>query len=295
MIDSLTTILFSLLAFWISINLLYAVVMTWRSRHARQTPFTPYTIGEGAIGIVLIHGFADTGHTWRREAAYLTKQGFRVSVISLDFTRGLNAWVNSIRQAHAALSATGRPVWFVGHSLGGAVAMIARMRIRGPIAGCFLWAPYFESRLRLFLPIDQILWLHRHLLWTSLAPTLFPVTRQAHGEEEGSYRVSNVISRRAYGAIFQTATRARIVAQVRLESPETFGPLGVLLPYQDLVVVTKVTRELLTGATIMKATSERSSHSLPNAADWRENTDQMITFIQANTQKIQTSTKSTAV
>lgn len=89
----------------------------------------PYTdTGTGKI-IVLLHGFAETSHVWKKQSPFLGNQ-FRVIApeipnVGAGFAPALLASIDLMADAVAALiqSISGEPVILLGHSMGGYITL----------------------------------------------------------------------------------------------------------------------------------------------------------------------------
>ena len=122
--------------------------------------------GEGTRApVLLVHGFGQNRHTWHLPARsfsnYLARAGF--DVFNLDLRghgrsrhfgakapRGVEDYVRedipaAVEEIHALSG--GRPVWLVGHSLGGLVSYAAAPILDGGIAGiASIGSPYEFTR-----------------------------------------------------------------------------------------------------------------------------------------------------
>lgn len=99
--------------------------------------------GEGERTVVLIHGFPQTSHEWRRLVPPLTQAGFRV--ICPDYrgagasskpASGYDKWtmagdVRSLLREHLAVS---DPIVLVGHDIGAMVALAFAFRFRDEVS-----------------------------------------------------------------------------------------------------------------------------------------------------------------
>ena len=119
-----------------------------------------YTEGHGDIALLFVHGFADTPMLWKKLIAHLTQtrrftcQAMRLpgAAEPLPSTRRktLTHWQAAVDAEVAALRATHRAVWVIGHSMGGALAIDVVQRATHPIHGLILLAPLIQvSRARM--------------------------------------------------------------------------------------------------------------------------------------------------
>ena len=152
----------------------------------------------------------------------------------------LATWRSDIDREIAALraEAPGRPVWLVGHSLGGALAYDAALRPANQIAGLVLLAPLVEvSRTRspLLPPRRWFSLLDRLLLFTDTIESRLP--KDLHDPEaRAAYRTDKYIHRDLYRALFD-ATDA-----IRPRAADWRGPLLMVVSPSDEIVDTAATR-----------------------------------------------------
>jgi carboxylesterase len=132
------TLLVALLVGWLMLNLLVAIWFgvrrrLWERRIRRGADgvladAAPYTVGNGATALLLIHGFADSPAVFRELAAELAAKGLACRVMRMPGAcepRAVAArqspatWLAAVRAEVAVLRATHRQVWLLGHSMGG--------------------------------------------------------------------------------------------------------------------------------------------------------------------------------
>jgi pimeloyl-ACP methyl ester carboxylesterase len=100
-----------------------------------------YRIGNGSVALLFIHGFADTPCVWRRitrrlaEGERFTCRAMRLpgSAEPAAFARcqSLALWRTQVADELVRLREAHDAVWVVGHSLGGALALDAALRLPG--------------------------------------------------------------------------------------------------------------------------------------------------------------------
>ncbi len=121
----------------------------------RRRCATPLDLGSGDIGILGIHGY--TGYPG--ELAFLSKglaeRGYHVVVPRLpghgtngaDFARtGHHDWISAVIEAYIELQSQHERVYVMGHSMGGALALIVASLF--PVERLVLIAPAVHIRLR---------------------------------------------------------------------------------------------------------------------------------------------------
>lgn len=147
-----------------------------------------YTVGEGDVTLLMVHGFASSPAVFQRMAVALSKRGYRCRVMRLP---GFGEWPGnpnfSLPYWRAALDAeiksaraSSRQVWLVGHSMGATLALDGV--VRGcDVEGLVLVTPLIEvsAKRSILLPprrwfdVGQRLWSEKTLIETA-----FPVDIQ---------------------------------------------------------------------------------------------------------------------
>ena len=136
--------------------------------------------GEPRAEVMLVHGFIEHGGRYAPTAEALARHGYAVSVTDLrghGKSEGPRCWVRSFDEYVDDLDcffdrvvrrAGGKPVFVLGHSLGGLIAVLWCIRCRRKPSGMILSGPALQVRRQIFP------WL-RHL--AGLASILFPRLR----------------------------------------------------------------------------------------------------------------------
>ncbi|NLB66734.1 MAG: alpha/beta hydrolase [Lentisphaerae bacterium] len=229
------------------------------ARYARSTPrppADPFTLNPaGSPAILLIHGFADSPGVFRLIAPLLANNGFAVRALLLSGSGvppgqmaglTLQTWRDDIHREIAALQteSPGRPVWLLGHSLGGTLAFDAALRLGPAVAGLILLAPLIEpsnarstllSARQWFRLLDKVLLFTRVVESRLPADLHDPATRPA-------YRTDKFIHRDIYRALFAA------IAAIRPRAADWHGPLLAFLSPDDQIVHTPATRRFLEDA-----------------------------------------------
>lgn len=112
-------------------------------------PFLRHGVGRGAV--LLLHGFPGTPAELRPLARSLHQAGWTVHAPLLPgfgpqihqlADNGLPEWSAAVREAHRRLAEDGGPVYVLGYSMGGALAIIETAECQQPPAGLILAAPF---------------------------------------------------------------------------------------------------------------------------------------------------------
>lgn len=215
--------------------------------HASAEPFALNPAGTPAL--LLVHGFADGPAVFAKLAPLLAADGFAVRALHLTGFGGtpdrmadatLAAWRADLDREIAALRATdpARPVWLVGHSLGGALAFDAALRPDNRIAGLVLLAPLVQvSRARspILSPRQWFEILDRLLVFTDVVESRLPKDLRDPAAR-AEYRTDQFIHRAAYRALFAA------VDAVRPRAAEWRGPLFMAIAPADQIVDSAATR-----------------------------------------------------
>ena len=281
---------------WLAGDALYA-----RRIHVRAAaPTAPHAAAEsfslnpaGTPALLLIHGFADGPAVFAQLAPPLADAGFAVRALHLSGSgvppaemKGLTlaTWRADIDREIAALQAAapGRPVWLVGHSLGGALAFDAALRPTNQVAGLVLLAPLVEvSRARspVLSPRQWFNLLDRLLLFTDTIESRLP--KDLHDPAaRATYRTDKYVHRDVYRALFD-ATDA-----VRPRAGEWHGPLLAVVSATDQIVDSSATRFFFaaTNAAPAKLGEEHAAgHVLPLDYGHARLADRIVRFIREAT------------
>ena len=281
---------------WLAGDALYA-----RRIHVRAAaPTAPRAAAEaftlnpaGTPALLLIHGFADGPAVFAQLAPPLADAGFAVRALHLSGSgvppaemKGLTlaTWRADIDREIAALQAAapGRPVWLVGHSLGGALAFDAALRPANQVAGLVLLAPLVEvSRARspVLSPRQWFNLLDHLLVFTDTIESRLP--KDLHDPAaRAAYRTDKYVHRDVYRALFD-ATDA-----VRPRAGEWHGPLLAVVSATDQIVDSSATRFFFaaTNAAPDKLGEEHAAgHVLPLDYGHARLADRIVRFIREAT------------
>jgi alpha-beta hydrolase superfamily lysophospholipase len=274
---SLVSVLLLIPAFWLVGDALYAHRTLARANapDARRASAEAFALNPGGTpALLLIHGFADGPSVFVKIASILAKSGFAVRAMHL---RGsgippaemagttLQTWRDDIDREIAGLraDAADRPVWLVGHSLGGALAFDAALRPTNQIAGLVLLAPLIEpsdvrspllSSRRWFALLDHA------LVFSDIVESRLPADLH-DPEARARYKTDRFIHRDIYRALFDA------IDAIRPRAADWRGPLLMVVSPSDQIVDTDAATRFFFAATNARPAglSERFSggHVLP--------------------------------
>ncbi len=261
--------------FWLASDFFYARHVRARAaRHAGHASVEPFALNPaGAPALLLVHGFADGPAVFAKLAPLLAAEGCAVRALHLTGFGGgpdrmadatLAAWRADLDGEIAALRAENpdRPIWLVGHSLGGALAFDAALRPANRIAGLVLLAPLVEvspARSPGLSPRQWFALLDRLLVFTDVVESRLPKDLRDPAAR-ADYQTDKFIHRAAYRALFAA------VDAVRPRAAEWRGPLYMAIAPSDQIVDAAATRFFFaaTNAAPARLTeSHAAGHVLP--------------------------------
>lgn len=198
-----------------------------------------FEVGEGDVGLLMVHGFASSPAVFQRMAPALAERGFRCRVIRLPgFGQPLGnrefdlaTWRRVLAVEAGELRARTRAVWLVGHSMGATLALDHVIR-GGPVEGLVLMAPLIdvaEARSvglppRTWFELGRRLWPERALIETA-----FPV--DIREPMPGADEVRDLyLPVAAYGEMFD------LVDRVQGRAADVTCPVLMAVAPSDLVV-----------------------------------------------------------
>ena len=242
----------SLVVLWLAGDAFYSrrVLARANAPGVRRAATEPFTLNPaGAPALLLIHGFADGPSVFAQIAPPLAAAGFAVRALHLSGSgvppaemKGttLPIWRGEIDREVAALHEAdpARPVWLVGHSLGGALAYDAALRPANQIAGLVLLAPLVEvarARSPLLSPRQWFDLLGRLLVFTDVVESRLPKDLR-DPEARAAYSTDQFVHRDVYRALFD-ATDA-----IRPRAADWRGPLLMAIATSDQIVDSSATK-----------------------------------------------------
>lgn len=274
-----------------------ALYALWIRRHVAaadipRLPPPPFTLNPaGQPALLLIHGFADGPSVFERLAPCLAKAGMATRALHLsgsgvppDDMAGttLAHWRSDIDREIAALRAhdPSRPIWLVGHSLGGTLSFDAALRPDNAIAGLVLLAPLIEpsnNRSPLLTSRQWFRLLDKLLIISSVVESRLP--NDLHNPDaRATYHTDQFIHRDIYRSLFAT------IDAIRPHTADWNGPLLVVLAPDDQIVDAAATRQFFAAAT-NAAPAELveqpdAGHVLPLEARHPELAERIVHFIR---------------
>ena len=241
----------ALVVFWLAADAAHALRLRVRlARAPVRIPAEPFLLNPaGAPALLLIHGFADGPAVFAQLAPPLADAGFAVRALRLSGSgvppaemKGttLAAWRADVDREIAALRAArpDRPIWLVGHSLGGALAVDAALRPGNDVAGLVLLAPLLDvarARSPLLAPRQWFDLFDRFLVFTDVVESRLPKDLRDPAAR-AAYVTDKFVHRDVYRALFDA------VDAVRPRAADWRGPLLVAISPSDQIVDVAATR-----------------------------------------------------
>lgn len=245
-----------------------------------------FTVGEGRVAILFVHGFGSSPAVFGRMAPALAARGYTCRAMRLpgfgepvlrfsektrdDWREALAAEMTTLRRGHDR-------VWIVAHSMGGTLSLDALSRNPEFCDGLVLIAPLVEvSRKRsLGLPPELMFRMANGVLRESRVLELcFPV--DAADPEVASLEGRDVfVPREAYVEMF------RLLRDVRRDPPSLSIPTLAMVSRRDRVTdgraAADFVRHFAPSAKILHA--DRAGHVIPLDHGWSEAARQVDEFI----------------
>lgn len=290
-------IVFSVLTGLAGIWLLGDWVYAHRTLRRAASPTAPHATTEeirlnpdGAPAILLIHGFADGASVFRFTATALAKAGHRVHALHLPGFGGppqemkgitLATWrdtcdarLNALFEQHTA------PVWVLGHSLGGTLAMDLALRHPQKVAGVILLAPLLEPSRHKSPLLAPRVWfniLQHALVFTTIVESGLP--KDIHdASRKRDYQTDRFLHRDVYQALFDA------IDAVKPRAADWQGPLLMVLAANDRVVEVEAShtffRAARQAAPALLVENKTDGHVLPLDAGHIALEEEILRFMQ---------------
>ena len=281
-------------ALWLAGDALHARRTHARSnapgvRHASTHAFTLNPSGTPAL--LLIHGFADGPAVFTQMAPLFAEAGFAVRAMNLSGSgipatdmagTTLQTWRDDIDREIDDLraAAPARPLWLVGHSLGGTLAFDAGLRHPREIAGLVLLAPLIEpsnTRSPLLTSNQWFALLNRTLIFSDIVESRLPADLR-DPQARSAYQTDQFIHRDIYRALFAALTA------IRSRAADWHSPLLMIVSPSDQIVDPGAAAKFFfaaTGAAPAKLQEQHAAgHVLPLDAGHDKIAEKIVRFVR---------------
>jgi len=292
------TSLFTILLAWLGINGLHAAWVEsrryfWEKRIRRDSDgllpdAAAYTVGSGPVALLFIHGFADTPYIWKRMAGRLADTGtFTCRAMRLPGSaepamqakhQSLGLWREAVDAELSRLQNAHASVWIIGHSMGGALALDAALRMPDRVAGVATLAPMIAVSRRRSPLLPPSVWFRIARVALCLSPTFescFNAKGEAVDDPAFTYTRDRFIPFCVYCGVFE------LVRSNRDRSARLTQPVFAVTAERDSVIDTPSALRWLAacpGPKEIRALTD-IGHVIPLEIGWQSITDDLATFI----------------
>ena len=295
--------LFLILGLWVGVNLLHTLWVEtrrhfWEKRIKRSDDgllpdSAAYTVGNGPVAILFIHGFADTPFIWKRMAERLAAtQAFTCRAMRLPGSaetakqakhQSLDLWRQAVDKELANLRTTHTTVWVVGHSLGGALALDTALRTPDKIDGIAAFAPMIEVSHKRSPLLPPDVWFRIGGVTLCLSPTFVsPFSSDSVAKDDPTliHTRDRFIPFCVYRGLFE------LIRANRDRALHLACPLFAATAERDSVVDTPAAQRWFAACPSPKEirTLADIGHEIPHEIGWQPLTDSLASFIRNNSQ-----------
>ena len=290
--------LLELLVLWLAANLLHRLwigvrLHLWersltRDANGLRPGVTPYTVGNGPIAILWVHGFADSPAIFRRMAQRLADTGHftchamrlpgageplrqSAQVTLADLDAAMRREIASLQGAHAQ-------VWLAGHSMGAGLALRTALDPTAGVAGLVVLAPLIRVSRRRSPLLPPAVWFRVARVVFCLSRTFescFASTTTAVDDPGFVTRRDRFIPFNTYCSVFA------LVNDLASRAPALRVPVFAALAAEDRVVDSAAAERWFSAVTAPKRIRiiPEVAHEIPMQLGWQQLTDEMMEFV----------------
>ena len=249
----------------------------------------PFSMGEGGVAILMVHGFADSPSLYRRYAPVLAERGYHCKAIrlpgwavALDEMRQveLDDWRAKIEEEVNTLRASYDRVWVVSHSLGAALSLNLASDNKLGADGLVAITPMIKVADHRSPVLTSAQWFKvssAALNFSRTVESIFPVDMHDESMVDQMYR-DTFVPRNIYEALFE------LMRDLRGRAGDITLPLLMILSDDDMIVDSEAAERFYkrVGAADKKlVTVEGSGHVVPLDHAWEATVDIIDQYIQS--------------
>ncbi|MDO9399623.1 MAG: alpha/beta fold hydrolase [bacterium] len=244
-----------------------------------------FSVGNGDIGLLLIHGFGDSPAVYRNFALALSETNFTCKIMRLPgFALPMTAysktnskqWVEKLEQEIYQLKQKHKCVWIIAHSLGGATTIKYLLNNSQKVDGVILIAPLLKvsSRQSFFIPARILYQIANYcLFFTKIFENYLPLDLY---DPTIKHQFDRFIPKIIYKELFN------LLDNVKGKAKKINIPFLMILSKNDLIVDGKEAEHFYNQVSspyknilILK----NSGHMIPLDYEWKNVVSTISTFI----------------
>lgn len=255
-----------------------------------------YDMGEGDIGILLVHGFADSPAVYHLMAPALAERGFACRAMRLpgfaadretyaDSDRG--KWFHAVQNELATLRENHRHVWVVGHSTGASVGLKVLAEIPEVADGIVLLAPLIRVSDKRSPVLRVPTWFkigEEIFESTEMLENVFPV--DVHHPTDGYAGNDKFVPLGVYKEIFA------LMSDIEALAPMISHPVMMVLADGDQVIDSGIATtfyDAMSSSVKRRITQADTGHVIPLDHTWEAVTDDIASFVKTQSAMSSTS------
>ncbi len=270
----------------------------WEARQSRDADgllngAAAYQLGDGARGLLAVHGFADSPAVWRPMAErWAQRHGLRVRAMRLPGSAEpvcrsarvrRELWLDAVAAEAAALRRSCTTVWAVGHSLGAALLVDAVASGQLVADGLLLLAPLVRVSRRRSPLLTPERWFE--LCDPALRKTRF--LRSPFGPQAVQPALAARLPRDAFFAIEVYRALFEVERSIQQAAACLTMPMMAVLCGHDRTVDPDAAQQFLAGCPAVRKQVLRRmdcGHAMPVDTGWEALADRLAAFLDAGSQ-----------
>ncbi|MBU0880354.1 lysophospholipase [Patescibacteria group bacterium] len=248
-----------------------------------------FTVGNGEIALLMLHGFGDSPSVYKKIAPALAKKGFTCKAMRLPgFAEPMNKyaktnmdlWLEALDREINQLKQNHKHVWIIAHSLGGAITIKYLLENPKAVDGVILLAPLIKvfNQCGSLFPTRMLYEIGiRCLFITKIFENYIPIDVN-NPEEKKKYKIfcDRFIPRNIYNELF------KLIDSFKGKEDKFNVPMLMILSQKDKIIESNASKQFF-----QKSSSthkrlivlENSGHVIPLDYEWKEAVSAILTFI----------------